>query len=120
MNSMHYLLIFVTSLLLGGSRISSMNCESPLLTLMLQFNSVMPPGTSDRYSDVLHPAIALLFFDAALSGPTLSRTSGVIDIELQAANREKYFQYSGGTLCWECGSVICITFCHYSQLLLRP
>ena len=74
MNTTHYLLVFVTSLLVGGSRISSMNCESPLLTLMLQFSSVIPPGTRDRYSDVLHPAIALLFFDAALSGPTLLST----------------------------------------------
>lgn len=56
----------------GGSRMSNINCESPLFTLILQFNSVIPPGTSDLYSDVLHPAIALLFFEAALSGPTLS------------------------------------------------
>ena len=48
-----------------------MNCESPLLTLILQFNSDIPPGTSDRYSVVRHPAIARLFFDAELSGPTL-------------------------------------------------
>ena len=66
-----YLLSAGVAAAAGGSNISNINCEFPLLTLILQFNSVIPPGTRFLYSFVLQPAIALLFFDAALSGPTL-------------------------------------------------
>ena len=49
----YYLSTVVLVTAAGGSKISSINWEFPLFTLILQFNSVMPPGTWFLYSFVL-------------------------------------------------------------------